>query len=234
MTSNSPPECPRSSNGSVKRQAPKPPPPPPSSAIKRSPPEQPAAAVVVVRQHASAAASTASNDGPSSDDQTTGPGDVTAVNNRKLLAEYCEQIEMEQQSSHGNRNCDADRRPCSSAEQDSGGEFRQRESSTLPLATKRQPACDKKKCGKAGRMGLKIKKFLRIPGRGDSAGPPAQPSPRPKLEIIHPLDINKSAVEIIHGAAAAAAGPLDLSFAAAAATKGGQPSVTNHYARKCL
>lgn len=78
------------------------------------------------------------------------------------------------------------------------GDEATRDSSTIPLPSKR-PSYEKKKYGKAGKVGLKIKKFLRIPSRESiPATPPPQPSPRPKLEIIHPLDINKSGVEIIH------------------------------------
>jgi len=117
------------------------------------------------------------------------------ITNRKLLAEYCEQIEKEQSQhcgSGGNWE-----RPSSAATVTSNGDSSVRESSTLPLPGKR-PACEKKKYGKATKVGLKIKKFLRIPSRESTVTTPQQPSTRPKLEIIHPLDINKSAVEIIH------------------------------------
>jgi len=121
----------------------------------------------------------------------SGPDEVT-VANRKLLAEYCEQIEKEQ----SNRETVA--KESSLVEAD---EKVSRESATLPLPNKR-PIYEKKKFGKAGRVGLKIKKFLRIPSRDLTSEPTTPSSPaRPKLEIIHPLDINKSAVEIIHNAA---------------------------------
>jgi len=106
------------------------------------------------------------------------------------LAEYCEQIEKEQL----HRGTVKESSPVEVGDVP-------RESATLPLPNKR-PVYEKKKYGKAGRVGLKIKKFLRIPGRDLISGPTTPPPPpRPKLEIIHPLDINKSAVEIIHNAA---------------------------------
>lgn len=119
------------------------------------------------------------------------------IANRKLLAEYCEQIEKEQSL---NVQC-TNGRSEQPTEVSGAGEAVARDPSTFPLASKR-PVYEKKKYGKAGKVGLKIKKFLRIPSRDSvTSGPQPQPSPRPKLEIIHPLDINKSAVEIIHNAA---------------------------------
>ncbi|XP_025201211.1 verprolin [Melanaphis sacchari] len=171
ITSNSPPECPRS----IKRQAPKPPPPPPSLTMAKS---------AELAYH--------SANSSFSDDEFK-PDNVT-ITNRKLLAEYCEQIEKEQSQNCGSGgNCE---RPSSAATVTSNGDP-VRESSTLPLPGKR-PACEKKKYGKATKVGLKIKKFLRIPSRESTVASPQQPSTRPKLEIIHPLDINKSGVEIIH------------------------------------
>ncbi|CAH1722268.1 unnamed protein product [Aphis gossypii] len=171
ITSNSPPECPRS----IKRQAPKPPPPPPSLTTAKC------AELVYHSANSSF-----------SDDEFR-PDDVT-ITNRKILAEYCEQIEKEQSQYCGNGgNWE---RPSSAATVTSSVDP-VRESSTLPLPGKR-PACEKKKYGKATKVGLKIKKFLRIPSRESALTTPQQPSTRPKLEIIHPLDINKSGVEIIH------------------------------------
>lgn len=163
-SNNSPPECPRS----IKRQAPKPPPTPISSKENH-----------VVVYH--------SADSSFSDEESFKPvvDDVVSVANRKLLAEYCEQIEKEQNQ----------KEPLP-REAEAVGDVT-REPSTLPLANRR-PSYEKKKFSKAGRVGLKIKKFLRIPSRESNTPAPQLQSPRPKLEIIHPLDINKSAVEIIH------------------------------------
>lgn len=138
------------------------------------------------------------------------------VANRKLLAEYCEQIEKEQSLHNNSSSCNKE---CLSVEMETidADEIKPRESSTLPLPTKR-PVYEKKKYGKASKVGLKIKKFLRIPSRDSMTQP--QPSPRPKLEIIHPLDINKSGVEIIHNTSS------DLLFTKESVTKG-PPS--NHY-----
>lgn len=177
-------ECPRS----VKRQAPKPP-SPPSTANNCSPSE--------LVYHS--AASSFSDDEFRTDDIT--------LANRKLLAEYCEQIEKDQQSIQCNSvvvdNCREQSLTSAMVEVSGGGahdELVTRESSTLPKPSKR-PTYEKKKYGKASKVGLKIKKFLRIPSRELVASPQPQPSPRPKLEIIHPLDINKSGVEIIHNTA---------------------------------
>ncbi|XP_003245407.1 uncharacterized protein LOC100571586 [Acyrthosiphon pisum] len=167
ITSNSPPECPRS----IKRQAPKPPPPPPSLTSAKC--------TDLVYHSANSSFS----------DDEFRPDDVT-ITNRKLLAEYCEQIEKEQSQHCGNWE-----RPSTAATVTCSGD-QGRESSTLPLTGKR-PACEKKKYGKATKVGLKIKKFLRIPSRESTVATPQLPT-RPKLEIIHPLDINKSGVEIIH------------------------------------
>lgn len=123
--------------------------------------------------------------------------------NRKLLAEYCEQIEKEQ--IHQNY-CNKEPPPTPpppppAAVEVVASDEGARETSTLPLSNKR-PTYEKKKYGKAGKVGLKIKKFLKIPSwESIPPTPPPQPSPRPKLEIIHPLDINKSGVEIIHNTA---------------------------------
>jgi len=114
------------------------------------------------------------------------------ITNRKLLAEYCEQIEKEQSQHCGNWE-----RPSSAVAIVTCSGDQGRESSTLPSTGKR-PACEKKKYGKATKVGLKIKKFLRIPSRESTVATPQLPTTRPKLEIIHPLDINKSGVEIIH------------------------------------
>jgi len=107
------------------------------------------------------------------------------------LAEYCEQIEKEQSQHCENR----ERTSVATTVTCNGDPVR--ESSTLPLPGKR-PACEKKKYGKATKVGLKIKKFLRIPSRESTVATPQLSTTRPKLEIIHPLDINKSGVEIIH------------------------------------
>lgn len=176
ITSNSPPDCPRS----IKRQAPKPPPLPPSAKYTE-----------LTYRHRHSVHGSFSDD----DDQFR-PNDVT-IANRKLLAEYCEQIEKEQSQNMQSANGKSEQ----PAEVMATGDAVTRDPSTLPLTNKR-PAYEKKKYGKAGKVGLKIKKFLRIPSRESvTSGLQQQPkSPRPKLEIIHPLDINKSAVEIINNA----------------------------------
>lgn len=164
----SPPECPRS----IKRQAPKPPPPPPSA--KCAAVESPA------YLH--------SADSSLSDDEFR-PDDVT-VANRKLLAEYCEQIEKE----HA-RPSSADAVPAIV------GPVGTDETPRAESVAGKRTAYEKKKYGKAGKMGMKIKKFLRIPSRDSGVVTSQNPTPRPKLEIIHPLDMNKSGVEIIHNSA---------------------------------
>lgn len=190
ITSNSPPECPRS----IKRQAPKPPPPPSSAKCTE-----------LVFHSANSSFS----------DDEYRPNDVI-VTNQKLLAEYCEQIEKEQ--SHNSTSRDINKEPPPPPPPstitttmtvqklpvvDACEVIKSRESSTFPLVSSLQsdkrPTYEKKKYGKAGKVGLKIKKFLRIPSRESMpTNPSSQPTPRPKLEIIHPLDINKSGVEIIH------------------------------------
>lgn len=62
------------------------------------------------------------------------------------------------------------------------------------------PALDKKKGNK---MRSTIRKFLRLASREEVrledgvGGPPPLPPPRPRPEIIHPLDLNKSAVQVL-------------------------------------
>lgn len=162
-------------------------------------------------------------------DDEFGPDDVT-VANRKLLAEYCEQIEKEQSSPPARHSY----RGGEQADPVAGGDpVAARESSTLPLPGGKRPAHEKKKHSKAGKVGLKIKKFLRIPSRESvaAAAAPQHPSPRPKLEIIHPLDINKSAVEIIHNAAVDGCGGPPPQYAretVATARAPPPPPTTNH------
>jgi hypothetical protein len=105
-----------------------------------------------------------------------------------------------------------------------------RDLSTFPLTSGKRPACEKKKYSKAGKVGLKIKKFLRIPSRESVAGAttPPQPSPRPKLEIIHPLDVNKSGVEIIHNAVIDGVGGTPYVRETVSAARGPPPPPTNH------
>ncbi|VVC35387.1 Hypothetical protein CINCED_3A024933 [Cinara cedri] len=206
-------ECPRS----IKRQAPKPPPPPPSANNRSLSSSE-------LVYHSAASSFSDDGDDDDDDDDDFRPDDVTMAN-RKLLAEYCEQIEKEQQSIQCNSvavdHCKERSLTTPTAMVvtggGAGGESTTRESSTLPTPSKR-PVYEKKKYGKASRVGLKIKKFLRIPSRESVATPSPQPSLRPKLEIIHPLDINKSGVEIIHNAA-------DGFYAKELASKG----VINHY-----
>lgn len=48
-----------------------------------------------------------------------------------------------------------------------------------------------------------LRKFLRLASRDElkceEAGTPPLPPPRPRPEIIHPLDLNKSAVQVLRG-----------------------------------
>lgn len=173
----SPPECPRS----IKRQAPKPPPPPPLSPAKcaaaESPPAYPHSA-----------------DSSLSDDEFR-PDDVT-VANRKLLAEYCEQIEKE----HA-RPSSAEAVAAAAPPVTVGGTDETPAPPRAESVAGKRPTYEKKKYSKAGKMGMKIKKLLRIPSRDSVVSTPQHPAPRPKLEIIHPLDMNKSGVEIIHNSA---------------------------------
>ncbi|XP_050543394.1 uncharacterized protein LOC126906693 [Daktulosphaira vitifoliae] len=163
----SPPECPRS----IKRQAPKPPSTPPSP-------------MIVCANNNSYLCRQESNVSVSDDE--SGGLDENISTNHKLLAEYCEQIENEKYLPNNNENI-----PIVESVETST-----RESATLPLPVRRV-SFEKKKYGKAARVGSKIKKFLRIPSKESVNTLPQTPS-RPKLEIIHPLDINKSGVEIIH------------------------------------